>query len=997
MAKCQECGAELGDRNLFCEECGARVSSRPVHAQKADVKQGAPRRSRRLVITMSCAAGLALLLGSFGIGGGLYLTRGTTNLRLLPAILSSIIHNGWSGRLNPEPIKKTGTAPIDIRPLAGVRITAPANALDKPRTLQVTPVDSTKGKQIASAAFARKEIPVAAFRLDAGMRPDDLFPGEITISLDLAQRKIPKGLWPFARIYHVDERGQAYPMVVSFKGSTVSCRARHNYIFAVFLGVGYASSIIVYLGASEKFAGEDQWLSFSSKDFKAYWSSRLPPRNPAVFNPVNDELEALWKKYLSDATDRTRLSYLDEPGSSNPMLEAYVRYRADARVRELLPKMSDDAWLLQNFVPVEVGNGLKVLERCYGYLTGKESGQRGFREPAFKIDVLFRENWPHGDEVLGLTTTGNSLYPYIDLRRKSIPSAPLADDGAGGPVIDELYCTAVHELFHALQRGYSTLEVMGHQWFMEATAVELEGEAFPYFVGKGWVATPRGTDRQSYFTAYFDPLAIVTADSGPESVLRARRHGYGASFYLEYLRDRYYRGGASPEFLPKLMADFGSWSGDTLESLVHVTSGSDEQFGQDFSNFCHARARELMAAFEEEYSGKRAGESTVRLTWAAPVCTWTMDTPRPVSCRFLRVLLESPARGARQDDPGLPVLGVAGNDFTADGVILRLSPEGVRWQRVTGNAASVKVPKDRKGECQGWLQRIETYVDPPGKFKRTAAQPIYPTPGTSYDQLTRPAATVTNKLFALLSGPAPVKTKQSGDRVGIAWSPSPLAQEGLLKDYEVQVQVAGHRPFEDYANAPQYDIDLKKIYGKDRPKPGETAAIVYRLRSSKGPEAVGPWSQPLQVEMAEDLFEGTWKGTVTITGEKVGDAIRGTLTKIFGEGAKDAVRSTNAVGSSNSFSLAVTPHAGRGADYDVVWSNENRPNWAGWQTKGEGRVDGDALVVELKHPDGSVLTLKLVSEGKDRLKGGFAIGAWLMKDAVSGTAAASRSGTPAKR
>ncbi len=980
----------VGETELLFEDAPAHEPRPASSAASAVPRPSSPRaagppRGRRATAALGTAGALLLLLCACGVGSAFHLTRGFTNLRLLPTILRSIASNGWAGRLNPAPPKESGAPALDLRPFPSVRITAPKNALDKPRAVRVAALDPAWGKVVRRAGLARREIPVAAFRVDAGMTDRELFPGEVTVSVDLAQRGVPKELWPYARIYHVDDQGRFTLMDASVNGPLVSCKARHNYIFAVFLGLGYGTCIAVITSAERKFEGEESWNSFASGDFKAYWPARLPPRNPAVFNPVNDELEALWKKYLAESVEIENQEGglgLDPAGPPNPMLTAFARYQMDPRVRELAPKMKDPQWLEENFVPARVMNGLGVLERCYAYLTSKR--WRGFQEPTFKVDILFRLQWPHGDSVLAMTTGSYILYPYIDLDYNRIPDREF-DGAALDPAFDALHADCVHELFHALQKTYYTGNPAEYDWFLEATAVTLEGEALEDFQGVGYIAAKHPTDRP-YWNAFFEPL-----DFGGGDELARRHHGYGASFFLEFLRDRYYKGEASRQFLPKLWKDFGSWSGGTLVSLRRSTSDSDDRLSADFREFCLGSTGSLLGAHREE--NRPDGAAT--LTPDRPAFAWPQGAPRPLSTHMLLLTLRQPPVLVKEKgpvEPPPPLLLVRAHTRESEGLYLYASQAGRDWVAVSSKDLSFAPMKEPKsGGYSAILQRIESYVQSPAGYSATVKATYPAVPGAFEPASQR----VESAAVGLFSPPPPKVGKVTTTSTELVLDPSGLARSGQVVKYRFTAQAEDRKrkPYEVETAELKLVLDLKKVFGKEGPKPGDRFEVSYRERVKSDGEVWGPPSVPVTVEV-EDPFSGTWKGTIVITTEKVSDAVEKFLVKLFGEGARSAVNRSGVVNASNEFTLVVTPHEGLfgfgKTDYDVAWANGASAHWKPWQAKGTGHVEGEALVLEISHPDGTVFTLTMKSAGKDRLDGTFIAGFWFFREAIGGTLRSTR-------
>ena len=94
--------------------------------------------------------------------------------------------------------------PVDVAPVDGIRITAPANALDKDREFKITPVDEkTWDEADKKIAEVSGEKMLFCFDLDAGMEPEEHLPGEYTFSMDLEKMGIPSILHDRVRLWRM--------------------------------------------------------------------------------------------------------------------------------------------------------------------------------------------------------------------------------------------------------------------------------------------------------------------------------------------------------------------------------------------------------------------------------------------------------------------------------------------------------------------------------------------------------------------------------------------------------------------------------------------------------------------------------------------------------------------------------------------------------------------------------------------------------------------------
>ena len=268
---------------------------------------------------------------------------------LLPSMVRSVVSNGWSGRLRPQPGADTGAAALDVRPHPAVRLEAARGALDTDRVFRVTDLSEGELDSFALSSPGGFLVPLAGVDLDGSMAPRDLFPGSLTVTLDLEELGVPPGLYDLVDVYHVDAEGALRRQAVRRKGRRVEFELRNN-------GPILVGALAVAIGAlfgqdqARKWGGIGDWLGgrYWFYDFGTYriWYPRaLGWRETPESLRVKAALEERWE------ANRPRS---DGPGSTAGLFEIdrsergrwAAAYLGDPEVQRLLRESwRNPAWV----------------------------------------------------------------------------------------------------------------------------------------------------------------------------------------------------------------------------------------------------------------------------------------------------------------------------------------------------------------------------------------------------------------------------------------------------------------------------------------------------------------------------------------------------------------------------------------------------------------------------------------------------------------------------
>ncbi len=673
---CEQCGARLVPDARFCEKCGRPVRPVPARPSAQSLPQArpattparavppppapvrpayappraapAPAKPRRGApwkgIAIGCA-GVLVLVAVLGTAAWLGLRPGGWLA-------------GWQGRtpgdapyvwdVPPNPYADYTSDPLDVEPLPGVHITAPAGALDQPREFEVRQLPAREAKPARDKLEKQGMLVLAALDVDAGMTPEERFRLPVTVAFDLEALGVDPNLWPYAQVVAVDEQGWLVPMATQAEGSELYWRTPHNGPVFIVCGLSTIAGLIEYgLIEPDRQAETEgkEWKGITSSGghFYVLWPEDKHQPSPEA-QAAFAEFERLWKEYAF-----ARSVPAASPGvpSSYKSLEAY---KADVmvQIRALEAQLNDRQWQADYYAHPAAPPVAESLEFAYAYLV-----KRGFNPPGHVVRVYLRSPWMHGADNKGFAENRKTRDPYISVNLDDMPIKARGDaltgkDGVGVEV------TLLHELFHVFQAQYGSSEYWDRNvfWIGEAAALTLERECWPEYaerfgvgdLGEGdeYYKQVKGfyenalTVRQQYWNAYrtpMEPLSLISDNEG------LQHHGYGLSFFFEYLKGKLSAGDPNA-FLPAFYHAFnraGSAAG-ALDEMAK-SAGVSKGLAGLYLDFVASQADEIAASLPDPKREEISMQPRSRhREWKAA------DAP-PLSSRIYRIAMPEGARG----------------------------------------------------------------------------------------------------------------------------------------------------------------------------------------------------------------------------------------------------------------------------------------------------------------------------------------------------------------
>jgi hypothetical protein len=435
---------------------------------------------------------------------------------------------------------------------------------------------------------------------------------------------------------------------------------------------------------------------------------------------------------------------------------------------------------------------------------------------------------------------------------------PHSATGKGTVATSNLILTITHELFHVVQSRAVTFDSDEFTMFWEAMAVSLEKEAFDYFSSEagGKVIDPTQTtvltDRNYFEYLYSRSLLEPSLwNNNGDNKEYLRNHGYIASHWIDFLRDRYYAGNPN-DFIASLLKRFSlssRVSGDIFNLMLRqqTANSTDPSFGQpyskDFIAFCQKNYNAMYSRIQ--YTTPKIED--IKLDADNPMAEINIKW-QPLSIAFQDFRIDS--KGA----DGKPVeyrLAVKGKLPWDNYFITRNFVDGSKTTTVDFDKEIFMLPVSTSGLIT--LMEIQAQIEEVSADKQSATYQVY-----------------------LLRQPEEPTIEIDEDYLIITppdWSiPDP---RDILSGYDIIITGPGgaeYRHSEEVSLA-EVEIPLKDIKPKDKSKVSEddedeyTAYIVERIDMPDGSSEYGPNGKVAKLgdELRFEDVIGQWDMVQTVS------------------------------------------------------------------------------------------------------------------------------------
>lgn len=438
----------------------------------------------------------------------------------------------------------------------GLVIRVPPRALPDTRRITIREARVPDPEGIAAligGGEARLET-LASWEIDAGPAADP-FPGEVEVTAVVAEGSVPL----YAAISIDGVRWSRVATTVD--GNRVTFRTRH-FCPVTIVGLLQATGVVLPVVATA-------YLVVNRAD---ELPSRFHPYAPFVGVDVNPKgFQIFWSKSLRGVDRRT--GFKDERryvAEVERVVRDYSAAGARGGAEAVAMTAEINALKRAHLMPDKVREVEEALRFAESYLASRKIAVPALSLPVYVVPTLGKD-------------AGMIHNPWAGRRYMMVGA------DAGREIV---WTTALHELFHHYQFGYVWLDRTSHLPFLEASALLMEREAIPAYAAAG---KPFNAGEGLVLAQM---LVFRNGLDGPREWKEqyVRMHGYGLTWFLEYLRDEKYAGPGSakdPEaFHAALLTEWGRrWTG-ALHKGLQWAAGSERELASAWLEFARTKVLE---------------------------------------------------------------------------------------------------------------------------------------------------------------------------------------------------------------------------------------------------------------------------------------------------------------------------------------------------------------------------------------------------------------------
>lgn len=744
----------------------------------------------------------------------------------------------------------SGSEAVAMEPIAGLRLTADENALDRDRDFQVDALDP----QVLWDLFSEEEpfVPVYGFDMDSGMTQEEIFPGTLALAFDLETFGVPEALWDDVLILRIDDNGDRTLMDRDLRDGEIIIETRRNCIFV--LGFALSTEFVVTvtglvtLGPTSiklyndyyrkyNYLGEDYSVDRFGK-YMVYWPTSLVSPDA---DAVKKTYEAIAKRVKALGAEFKDLQY----GDPAMILSRLESLKKDADYQDLIQAVNDPLWKKMYYWPPRVTLAIEALAHGDEYLRD----HRKFRMPTGDTDILMLHDWPSDYGPALAMCDGNfgqKAFVAVNLSdatmRGILDETVLVNGKATAytatedlqPKIDELNITLVHELFHVVQEEYVSLRSDDYLWFWEATALTLENEANVFYTATGWNQNEDHSVDSNVWESLSQPMDLTT---GNESVRQS--HGYTLSHFVEYLRDdAAFNQNPGEAYLKAVLEDFRRFRSSPLSALHEGGKASMADLSSRFLAFARDRADTMAAVIQPKAQAAAPAALVVdvaqTLDAAHPYYEWVWENkPLSTELRIFSLKNIPPTQLKTAQIVLIPDLGVKSSDL---GLHHQVRTD-TGWSTVKDEIAGYRT----EGLTDFTLQRIDA------------------TTATSWF-----GSGFTLRVLLMLQPDAPA-AELSGDKLKVTFPRSDLANDRRVSHLLLLTLPGDAQPIQVQVPLDQRELSIDLNDGTEQANRLKAAAsfqvshreLVHFTTLNK--LVAGPESPRVTVSRSSDInWEGTW-------------------------------------------------------------------------------------------------------------------------------------------
>lgn len=621
------------------------------------------------------------------------------NKNLLKWILIAAVILGAAGYLilsetssnnKKEQIVVGHSKPFKIEPIEGITISAPKDALDKNRKFTLTPVDDKTYNRLTKLIAAEGVTPLFVFDFDAGLKPDEYFPGDFDVEWDLDKMGIPRSLQDGVCIYRIagEKKHEEYIKLSSrVSNGKLHFRSNQNsywelcmdnlptYITKRFLRFFWEYTGTPSQTLQRYFFNEPTRLGYpvqdESGDFVLYFRFRdteVPDgfdafvKNEKEAMARIDELEkyaeAAYNAQLKQKYQEADITIWDQMFSS-AQVEAIKKSISVEQILQdtaskdpVLKKLNEapEANLPQSILTIR-----DQVIRANQYLNSIGLHHQDFELPVYLVndDVMTQG-------IYGAAKKYNGCGDAFMLVNYTISRL----NGDDNTVWEKMQCTLVHELCHVRQQCYYAY-IMMNGAPAEGSVVVLERDAAKLWFKNGIIKTNPNTETglKSILTGRDDrfifsfPLDQATSSAGSCGA-KAADWAYTIGDAIEGIR----KGVGKESVNMKPFMDKYSFSGPHVKGWTGWIKASleidDKQLAEGWMYYSETMLGPIYASQYNSNTPQKAQTITIKLAPGTSIAHLeSLSKPRDYSVNTFRIELPS------ERVPGKGFISTPGNVF----------------------------------------------------------------------------------------------------------------------------------------------------------------------------------------------------------------------------------------------------------------------------------------------------------------------------------------------
>ena len=476
--------------------------------------------------------------------------------------------------------------PLDYSPCEGIYVKAEANAFWNDTVVEFVPLteDTETIKDIDQLLYEQEGVMIfSGFEVDAGLKDDEIIPGQYDVEYDLSTTEIDPSVYSFLKVYRIGDDGSYYELNTDLEDNVLHFSCNQNSIIVVggsilLAGLGiiaaddeYNERNLYYIGS-----GRDVLVHEGNNIFGKWqieWlSSDLDPDLLQKLKRMR-QIEYGYKKeaekyYSDDIYAANNVMYL------NRQIFDYT-----------VEKIKNDEEHKKMREQIALPDAIRKIDEYIGYSFRYLYQEEKMRMPLHRVPFkLIRDS----KNYLGLANNRILSSSYIDINMNRLNPQNKND-------MYNLLMTLTHELLHICQIRYRLPidAISDDTRYDEMVAQYMEADALAYYIRKDII--PEGENIDLTRTDYWGNLRLPIDGDEDGNIDKENRQdevincGYNLGSFLRYLKDKT----GKKLTCHQIMKGRSLLSNKLSEALGEVFEIDQREFDLDFRNWVISNRKEI--------------------------------------------------------------------------------------------------------------------------------------------------------------------------------------------------------------------------------------------------------------------------------------------------------------------------------------------------------------------------------------------------------------------